>query len=150
MEKKLSECLSSKTHPLQWLISFTPTEPGQPALRTLITPFSLTRLGGEGEGVRWWVVAVLSTLPTTCCNKSGIPRQSIRSVASGRRLESVSGPLACLTPTPPPPPTPLSLSLINSLRTILYFFKYNLLLFVAKLSNFFKKMAKPIFRLMSV
>ena len=38
------------------------------------------------------------------------------------------------------PPTPLSLILIliNSLRTILYFFKYNLLLFVAKLSNFQK------------
>ena len=137
MEKKLSECLSSKTQPLQWLISFTPTEPGQPALsylnmRNFDHSFLSDQAGGEGEGVRWWVVAVLSTLPTTCCNKSGIPRQSIRSVASGRRLESVSGPLACLTPTPPPP-TPLSLSLINSLRTILYFFKYNLLLFVAKL-----------------
>ena len=55
MEKKLSEYLSSKTQPLQWLISFTPTEPGQPALsylnmRNFDHSFLSDQAGGGGGG----------------------------------------------------------------------------------------------------
>ena len=49
-----------------------------------------------------WLVGVLTILPTTCCNKSGIPRQSIRSVGSLLgSSQSTSVPLSILPPAPP-------------------------------------------------
>lgn len=60
------------------------------------------RITGWSSGDLSWLVAVLTILPTTCCNKSGIPRQSIRSVGSLLgSSQSTSVPLPILPPAPP-------------------------------------------------